>query len=166
MRVQALKQTLQQHGYALCGNEPLKITIAAKSYGRYGDELAALLRDNNIVCEFHDKDYVVLMFSTENTDAEIAHLQTVLCTLARKEAILLRSPIPSAPAKALSVRDALLSPSERIPVYQALGRTLATPSVHCPPAVPIAVCGEIIDDSIIKCFEYYGIDCCDVVVEK
>ncbi len=165
-RVQSLKQILQKHGYALCGNEPLKITIATKSYGRYGDELAAHLRENGIVCEFYDKDFVVLMFSTENTDAEIARLETVLCTLERKEAILAQSPIPSAPAKVLSVRESLLSPSERKPVRQALGRTLATPSVHCPPAVPIAVCGEIIDEATVKCFEYYGIDFCDVVAEK
>jgi arginine/lysine/ornithine decarboxylase len=30
-------------------------------------------------------------------------------------------------------------------------------SVGCPPAVPIAVAGEVIDENVIECFKYYGI---------
>jgi len=40
---------------------------------------------------------------------------------------------------------------------------LAAPSVTCPPAVPVVVCGEQIDESAVHCFAYYGIENCCVV---
>ena len=45
------------------------------------------------------------------------------------------------------------------------GRVLAVATVGCPPAVPIVVCGERIDVSAVKCFEYYGIEKVSVVKE-
>ena len=57
----------------------------------------------------------------------------------------------------------MLSPSEEIDVNESFGRILASPSVSCPPAVPVLVCGEVIDESAIKCFKYYGIEKCRVV---
>jgi hypothetical protein len=42
---------------------------------------------------------------------------------------------------------------------------LAAPSVSCPPAVPIAVCGERMSEATAACFAYYGIDTCTVVIE-
>lgn len=47
----------------LSGTEPLKLTVAPKSYGYTGGALAALLRAQGIVCEFADPDYLVLMFT-------------------------------------------------------------------------------------------------------
>jgi arginine/lysine/ornithine decarboxylase len=36
--------------------------------------------------------------------------------------------------------------------------------VGCPPAVPIVVSGERIDESAEECFAYYGITHCAVIV--
>ena len=47
------------------------------------------------------------------------------------------------PKKAMSIREAVFSPSEEIPVEKAEGRVCATVNVPCPPAVPIAASGEI-----------------------
>ena len=44
-----------------------------------------------------------------------------------------------------------------------LGRTLAAVTVACPPAVPILISGEVIDESAIELFNYYGINECTVV---
>ena len=63
----------------------------------------------------------------------------------------------------MTVRQAMLANSERLPAGQCLGRILAVPTVGCPPAVPILVCGERIDAHAIACFDYYGIDHCYVV---
>ena len=65
----------------------------------------------------------------------------------------------------MRIRDAVMSPAERIPVEKAVGRVLADTSVGCPPAVPIAVSGEIIDENAVRCFEYYGIGSCIVTKE-
>jgi arginine/lysine/ornithine decarboxylase len=56
-----------------------------------------------------------------------------------------------------------LSPSYEIEVEKAIGKVLATANVSCPPAIPILVCGEIIDENAINCFKYYGIQKCRVV---
>jgi arginine/lysine/ornithine decarboxylase len=55
-------------------------------------------------------------------------------------------------------------PSEQIDVKKSEGRVLASSSVGCPPAVPILVCGEIVDKNAIKRFEYYKIDRISVVI--
>ena len=65
----------------------------------------------------------------------------------------------------MSIREAVLSPSETIPVGKSLGRVLAAATVGCPPAVPIVVCGEIIDQEAIEVFQYYGITSCCVITE-
>jgi arginine/lysine/ornithine decarboxylase len=57
----------------------------------------------------------------------------------------------------------MLSYSEVLPIGECLGRILAVPTLGCPPAVPILVCGERIDESALRCFAYYGIDTCCVV---
>jgi arginine/lysine/ornithine decarboxylase len=64
---------------------------------------------------------------------------------------------------ALTVREAVFSESERIPVSEAVGRVAAAPTVSCPPAVPIVVSGEVIDADDISLFTYYGITEVDVV---
>ena len=57
----------------------------------------------------------------------------------------------------------MLCPSETINVNDSLGRVLASPSVSCPPAVPIVMCGEEIDKDAVKSFQYYGIKNINVV---
>jgi arginine/lysine/ornithine decarboxylase len=56
-------------------------------------------------------------------------------------------------------------PFEEIPVEESLGCILAGPSVSCPPAVPIVLCGERIDEAALRLFRYYGIESCQVVRE-
>jgi arginine/lysine/ornithine decarboxylase len=67
--------------------------------------------------------------------------------------------------RVLSIREALLSPKETVPVEKALGRILAAPTVSCPPAVPILVCGERVEEDAIRCFRYYGRETCTVVAQ-
>ena len=62
----------------------------------------------------------------------------------------------------MSIRSAMLSPSEVIPVAESEGRILSAATVGCPPAVPIVVSGELIDKAAIACFQYYGIETCRV----
>jgi arginine/lysine/ornithine decarboxylase len=66
----------------------------------------------------------------------------------------------------MSIREAMLAPFETLPVDACLGRILASPSVACPPAVPILVCGEEIDQAAQAAFRYYGIESCAVIKES
>ena len=63
----------------------------------------------------------------------------------------------------MSLRQATLSPQETLPVERCVGKILASPSVGCPPAVPILVCGEEITPADLALFSYYGIETCTVV---
>ena len=66
---------------------------------------------------------------------------------------------------AMTPAEAVRSPWETLPIENCLGRILASPSVGCPPAVPIGVCGERLGRQALDCFAYYGIRECTVVSE-
>lgn len=164
-RVSGVKKLLEDNGFELFGNEPLKITIAAKAYGYTGKELADILKEKDIVCEFCDPDFIVFMFTPETTSQQLRYFTEVICGIPRREAVKTVPPRFSRPKTAMPVRKAAFSPSEEIPVKDAVGRVLAAATVGCPPAVPIVVCGEVIDSTSVSCFEYYGTEKCRVVKE-
>jgi arginine/lysine/ornithine decarboxylase len=65
----------------------------------------------------------------------------------------------------MTIREAILSGCETIPADECEGRILAAATVGCPPAVPIAVCGERLDRNAIELFHYYGIENCCVITK-
>ena len=162
-KAEQAKQRLIKAGWKLIGDESIKLTLSAKPYGYTGEELADILREHNIEPEFSDPDYLVLMISTDTADSDIDSLTELLVNIERRPAIKDEAPILKPGKVKLSIREALFSESETIPVCKAGGRILAEPGVTCPPAVPIAVCGEVIDDNTIACFKYYGIESVRVV---
>ena len=164
-QVDRLKARLAQQGYCLCAEEPLKLTLSAKPYGYTGVALAQRLEEQRIVCEFADPDFLVLMFTPETGTEGLDRLEQALAAIPPRAPVLETPPRFRRPERALSIRQATLSPCETLPVAQCEGRILAAASVGCPPAVPIAVCGERLDRSAQDCFRYYGIDTCTVVVE-
>ncbi len=161
--IDARKTELVSHGYQFIGNEALKWTICTKEYGYLGTQLAERLRANGIVCEFADNDFLVLMFSIDTAEGDLERLQAALLAIPRQEAEFPAPPVCHPAKRVLSPRNASLCPFEQIPVENALGRVLASATVSCPPAVPIVVSGEQIDQWAIQAFQYYGIKNCLVV---
>lgn len=155
--MEGLKNRLSDRGYCVVGDEPIKLTIAPKSYGYRGDELAELLRQENMVCEFSDPDYLVLMVTPRNTQRELLELERFLTELPKKPAITEKAPPMGKPLKAMPMHEAIMTPSRTVPVEEALGRVLGAPTVSCPPAVPILVCGETVDEAALTQMQYYGI---------
>lgn len=162
LRVEQTKKTLRGHGYTLYENEPLKITICAKAYGYTGISLAERLRLSNIECEFADPDFTVLMLSV---DTDLEYLKDVLLSIPQLYPITVFPPVFSIPKKVMSIREAVFSQSKTVAIENAEGKILAGINISCPPAVPIAVCGERITGDIINCFKYYGINKCEIVSE-
>lgn len=165
IKIETLRQELCAAGYVLLGDEPMKLTVAAKQYGYSGSELSEILEEKGIFCEFSDRDYLVLMPSVQNGDAEIERLGSALLGIKRRESITDLPPFPEKPQRVLGIRQALFSERETVSVEKSLGRVFASAVVGCPPAVPIIACGERITKSVIECFEYYGISECCVVCE-
>ena len=153
------KIRLNAHGYCFAGKEPMKLTIKAKTYGYTGTELAQLLREKGIECEFADPDFLVLMPAV---GTELAALENALCNIPQRPEVTELSPALCRPERILSIREAMFAPSEVIPVTESEGRILSAATVGCPPAVPIVVCGERIDKAAIEAFQYYGIETCRV----
>lgn len=159
----ALKIRLSNQGYTLVGDECLKLTLKAKPYGYRGYELAAYLEKKHIVCEFADPDFLVLMLSCETSAEDIRKLEDALLALPKQEPIQEQPPTFERPTAVLSPREAMLGSTELVPIQMAVGKILADPSVSCPPAVPILVSGERIDQGAADCFAYYGIESCRTV---
>lgn len=162
-RLSALKGRLAAHGYALAGEEPMKLTLAPKSFGCTGDGLHDLLRAQNIECEFSDPDHLVLMPGPATPDEDWRRVERALLAVPRRAAIADAPPPLPHPARACSLRQALLSPQAQLPIQDALGRVLADAHVGCPPAVPIVTAGEIVDGDALRCFRYYGFETCHVI---
>ncbi len=161
--IEKMKNLLAAHGYTLVGTEPLKLTISAKEYGYTGNEMAELLSEKNIIVEFFDSDYIVFMLTPSLGKEAINQLAEELIALPYKNKIEKSVPHFFLPQVKMSVRAATMAPFETLPIEDCLGRTLARASVGCPPAVPILVSGELIDECAINCFRYYGIEVCKVV---
>lgn len=161
--VNDLKKSLTDNGYSLLGDEEMKVCIETKKYGYFGYEVADYLLKNDIVCEFYDRDFVVVMFTPEIDKQGIERLQKVLVSLPKREEIKEKAPSVGVPERVMTVREATMSPSSEIEVEKTLGRILSVANVSCPPAIPILVCGERIDENAIACFKYYGIEKCRVV---
>lgn len=162
-KIKLLKDRLSQLGFTFAGNEPMKITIRAKHFGYLGTDMSAYLLEEGIVSEFADSDYLVLMPSPRNTDAELKRLFDALSSLKRKKSISSLPPAAHLPERKISIRDAIIADFEILPVSHCKGRVASSVTLGCPPAIPIAAPGEIVDEKIILAFEYYGIYECAVV---
>ncbi len=163
--VQKLKTALTENGFSLVGDEPLKVTVATKGYGYTGNAVAAYLEKEGIVCELADPDYLVMMFSPANKEGDFERVKTALCGLEKRLPLAKTAPKMGKPQVKMSLREALFAPAEELPLAACVGRVLASPTVSCPPAVPILVGGEMVDEDATRMFDYYGYTTLRVVKE-
>ena len=166
-----MKQALREAGMPVMETEPLKLTLQPKTVGLAGTDLAAKLSARGIVCEFFDPDYVTLMLSPGNTEEELDRLASSLLAAlpaeikaGEQETPLRAAPRRSGlPRRACTLREAMLAPAQAKPLRECPGRVLARPGVSCPPAVPILMPGEVIDEEALEAFAYYGVGSCSVL---
>ena len=164
-KIEEIKKKLSSVGYTLIGDEPMKITISTKSYGYRGYELCELLLSRGVSPEFSDPDYLVLMPTPETCEGELDRLYDVLCSIPKRDEITDLPPSFKMPRRAVSPREAIFAPSVVLPATECVGKTLGAVTVGCPPAVPIIVSGEVIEEEHIDAFKYYGIEKIEVLVK-
>ena len=136
----------------------MKITLAPRNYGYTGEELAGLLRREDIECEFSDPDYLVMMVTPETGEEGLRRLERALKSVPRRRPLEEKRPEMPEPCPAIPLHQAMMAPAEEVPAEKSLGRVLADPCVSCPPAVPILLAGEKISRQAIDCFRYYGVE--------
>ena len=160
-RLSALRETLTVRGWRVEDSDPLRLTVAAPA-GLPGTALAERLRQGGVECEYADRDFLVLMATPENDTADFDRL---LAALGENHAPYV-PPAPLSLAKgerACSVRESLFAPQETVPAEASLGRVCGAPTVACPPAIPIAVSGEVIGPEALALFRHYGMETVDVL---
>ncbi len=157
-RIEQVRKVMKNNGVNDISGEPLKITADFRYNGIDGfDDTGDYFRSFDIEPEYADGDFVVFMVSAFNSENDFERLEKAfenirLIKRAKEEFVLPKG------KSVISVRDAVFAVSQEIAVSQSKGRICAVPTVSCPPAIPIAVSGEIITDAHIRLFEYYGIE--------
>lgn len=165
-RTAEVKSLMRRRGIGDLSSEPMKITIAASRFGYDGGELADMMRESRMECEYSDPDAVVLMLSPYNTAEDFARLEVFLTGLEQREAILHPDSaelFAVRPERVLSLREAMLSPCVNIPCDEAEGRICARTAMSCQPSVAAVMAGERITGEIIKILKRYGIFGIDVL---
>lgn len=155
--IEATEKLKSQIKIPMVGNELLKITLAPKSYGYTGTDLAMELEKKKIICEFADPDFTVLMLTPQTGKRGLLKIKKALNSIKKLAPITTDIPEIPKPEIAMSPREAMFSQKETADISQCTGRVLATASIGCPPAVPIIVSGEVIDERVVSCFKYYNI---------
>ncbi len=159
-RIAALRERIPMRDVS---QEPTKVVLDSYSLGYTGQEVAAVLRRHHCEPEFVDSRYVVCMFSSQSREIDVARLEDAILSLPPRIPLTQPQAILTPSEAVMTPRQAIFAPHEIIPVTQALGRICGSPTVSCPPAVPITVSGEIITKAAISLFQRYDIQSVSVV---
>ncbi|WP_426348510.1 hypothetical protein ACPWSR_12240 [Alloiococcus sp. CFN-8] len=159
--IEACRSALRKSHWKVKESDPLRIAIEIPM-GISSDILTDRLREHQVECEYADPDYIVFMITPENTEEDLNKL--LLGMGENNHPYVEKKELPVVETKqAMSIRAAMFAEPESILAREATGRICRVPTVSCPPAIPIAVPGELIDEHIINLFQYYGIKYLDVV---
>lgn len=172
-RLHQCRKVFAEAGYVLeDGADPLKLTINTESLAIDGEMLEQQMRMADIECEYADRQYVVCMLTPENTDHDLECLEQFArqhsVSRAAKSSVQPQKEwrLPSTIRRRCSIREGIFASSEEVYVEEAVGRICAAETVACPPAIPIAICGEEITEEMVTCFKMYGIEKVSVLVKE
>lgn len=157
-RVDISKQKIRSALWQTGCTEPMKITVYPNSCGYTGDELADILREYKIECEYSDFSSIVFMPSPYNSEEDFERLENAFSKIPHRK-ILIKNDDGSVPkTKAvMTLREAAFADSEEIPVESAENRICAKAALSCQPSIPIIAGGEIFTSEIIKILKKYSI---------
>lgn len=160
-RLDEVRDGLKNMGWQVENTDPLKITIQTLE-GMTGILLANHLRSSEIECEYADEKYLVLMATPENTEEDFERLlRAVREVSVEPEEDLLeqekRQLSPVCCEQKKTIREAIFSKQELVSAKKSLGRICGNPTVGCPPAIPIVVPGEEINEAAVQLFAYYDV---------
>ena len=129
--------------------DPYRIILTAENMG---EKLYYYLFENNIVCEFFDKDNVIIIPSILNPPGDFDALLNALKKFAKmyrlkpykqKKSVF----IPN-PTTVLNLNTAMKSPRETVPVKKSVNRISAESVFAYPPGIPVILPGEIIEGKV------------------
>lgn len=149
-RAAKLRQNLPQ--YQWLGDDPLHLSMAVN-----GIQLAEILRRRGLECEYADHTCLVILLSPVMDEPDFIAVERILNEC--KPSPLAEIPsLPSPPEQVMPMRTAALSGWERIPLTDAEGRICGPVQVPCPPAVPLIISGERLNQDWLRLMQFYGIE--------
>lgn len=156
-QVKALKERLSPV-WNIPDSEPMKLTVFALPAGLTGYQLAEQLRERGVEAEYADSAHVVLMFSPSNTADDFKRTAAAFESV-KMPRIYLELPEfkMSGLQRAILPREAFFADKEMVNVEDSVGKIAAEIVSVCPPCVPVAVPGEIIDENVVKILKMYSI---------
>ena len=152
-----LKENLSSIGIVLRQSDPMRITVDAEKYGCSGFALSQALAESNIICEYADQKYTVLLFSTAQPPTDFPKILAAFKNIPKGTPIETPLPTLSIPQKAMSPAKAVFSPSEEIPIDNAEEKICGAITAPCPPCVPVIVPGEIFTKKEITALKMWGV---------
>ena len=155
-----IKEIMLEKGISNLSNEPLKITA---DFRGYDFDFKSHFRECGIEFEYADDNFVVFMISPQNSQEDFEKLKDAFRNLNVEKTKNIENIEFEFAEKILTIRQAIFSESEEINVENALNRICASPTVSCPPAIPIAVSGERISEKHIELFKKYNINKINVI---
>lgn len=165
-RCASVREAFAAHGLRSIDGDPTRIVVDAQAAGLSGLLLAEQLRAARIEPEYADNCFVVLLPSIFSSRQDFARLIAFAETF--QPTAPYRPPMPPEPRpkRVMSLREAILSPAESLPVRQAVGRVAARSEATCPPGVPALLAGEAVDEETAVYLAEKGVRSVAVVRES
>ena len=160
------KVNLRNLGYNIIDGEhihydPFRLCINLGN----AEELYNYLYNNNVVCEFYDKNNVIIIPSVMNTERDFDILYDLCRNFIPAESDSQKYEI-YIPESAVSAREAVLLKSYTIGIAGASGKICAETIAPYPPGIPLILPGEIFDDYIVARLKLYGYDKVKITGER
>ena len=155
-----IKDYMNVLGIPNISSEPLKITADFRGAKL---ESERIFTENNIEYEYFDGDFAVFMLTPQNCDNDFLNLKKLfekIGEIEKKDVTLIDFPVAE---RVTTIREAVFTENKEVNVEDALNKICASPTVSCPPAIPIAVSGEKITEKHIELFKKYNINKIQVI---
>ncbi len=163
-KVNGINELLNSTSVKNISKEPIKITLDFSKVQKNNFDVEKHFKNYNIEFEYFDNDFLVLMVTSQNSKEDFERLKKAIINLpdfvekkTQEEFAFVYG------TQKMSIRDAIFSKSEEIPIEEAKGKICGVPTVSCPPAIPIVVSGEEITEEHIELLKRYGKDKIKVV---
>ena len=155
-----IKEIMNNVGVPDISCEPLKITADLRGTDL---DFKCILSANGIECEYYDGDFAVFMLTPHNTEEDFERLKNFFNNIDKvKKQSFENIEFPKA-ERVMTIRESIFCENEEIDVEISVGRICASPTVSCPPAIPIAMSGERITEKHTELFKKYKIKKIQVV---
>ena len=154
-KVAELRCLINEKGFGIVSAEPLKLTV---DFRGFGFDFAEYFRKYGIEFEYSDNDFVVFMFSPQNSVEDFEKIKNAFENLHIETTHEFENIEFPKSEQAITIRQAVFSDCEEIDIENALSKVCASPTVSCPPAIPIAISGEKITEKHIELFKKYNIE--------